>query len=151
MTNDFLAFAPVSAETAPVLADTAAVAEAIAVQAAPAVAPIVGIDPAEVLDDMMARVGVDGLAAALADASLLAQVDQHAAAVREALGKAGRSVDAAGLAAYARSVSAAATRMGRPVPAPGQAYVSGAAWLAAEWHLMRLVAVCMIAEAADLL
>jgi hypothetical protein len=41
--------------------------------------------------------------------------------------------------------------MGRPVPQPGYAYVSGSAWLAAEWHLMRLVAVCMIAESAGLL
>jgi hypothetical protein len=126
MTNEFLAFAPVSA--------------------APAA------DPARVLlDEMMARVGVDGLAAALGDAGLLAQVDQHAAAVRDALRHAGREVDAAGLAAYARSIVAAARRMGRPVPEPGHAYVSGTAWLAAEWHLMRLVAVCMIAESAGLL
>ncbi len=126
MTNEFLAFAPVSA--------------------APAA------DPARVLlDEMMARVGVDGLAAALGDAGLLAQVDQHAAAVRDALRHAGREVDAAGLAAYARSIVAAARRMGRPVPEPGHAYVSGPAWLSAEWHLMRLVAVCMIAESAGLL
>jgi len=125
MTNEFLAFAPVSA--------------------APA-------DPARaLLDDMMARVGVDGLAAALGDAGLLAQVDQHAAAVRDALHHAGREVDAEGLASYARSIAAAADRMGRPVPQPGHAYVSGSAWLAAEWHLMRLVAVCMIAESAGLL
>lgn len=125
MTNEFLAFAPISA--------------------APA-------DPARaLLDDMMARVGVDGLAAALGDAGLLAQVDQHAAAVRDALHHAGREVDAEGLASYARSIAAAADRMGRPVPQPGQAYVSGSAWLAAEWHLMRLVAVCMIAESAGLL
>lgn len=114
-------------------------------------API-AVDPArELLDDMMARVGVDGLAAALGDAGLLAQVDQHAAAVREALRHAGRAVDAEGLAAYARSIAAAADRMGRPVPEPGHAYLSGTAWLSAEWHLMRLVAVCMIAEAAGLL
>jgi len=126
MTNEFLAFAPVS---------TAAV-----------------VDPARaLLDEMMARVGVDGLAAALGDAGLLAQVDQHAAAVRDALRDAGRTVDAHGLAAYAKSIAAAADRMGRPVPQPGQAYVSGVAWLAAEWHLMRLVAVCMIAESAGLL
>jgi hypothetical protein len=125
MTNEFLAFAPISA--------------------APA-------DPARaLLDDMMARVGVDGLAAALGDAGLLAQVDQHAAAVRDALHHAGREVDAEGLASYARSIAAAAERMGRPVPQPGYAYVSGSAWLAAEWHLMRLVAVCMIAESAGLL
>jgi hypothetical protein len=126
MTNEFLAFAPISA--------------------APAV------DPARaLLDEMMARVGVDGLAAALGDPGLLAEVDQHAAAVREALEHAGRAVDAEGLAAYAKSVAAAAERMGRPVPQPGQAYVSGFAWLSAEWHLMRLVAVCMIAESAGLL
>ena len=126
MTNEFLAFAPVSA--------------------APAVCPARAL-----LDEMMARVGVDGLAAALGDAGLLAQVDQHAAAVRDALHHAGREVDADGLAAYARSIVAAARRMGRPVPEPGHAYVSGTAWLSAEWHLMRLVAVCMIAESAGLL
>jgi hypothetical protein len=125
MTNEFLAFAPVSAPAA---------------------------DPARaLLDEMMARVGVDGLAAALGDAGLLAQVDQHAAAVRDALRQAGRAVDAEGLAAYAKSIAAAAARMGRPVPRPGEAYVSGPAWLAAEWHLMRLVAVCMIAVSAGLL
>ncbi|GID92642.1 DUF6401 family natural product biosynthesis protein [Amorphoplanes digitatis] len=126
MKNEFLAFAPVS--TTPVADPNRAL-----------------------LDEMMARVGVDGLAAALGDAGLLAQVDQHAAAVRNALGQAGREVDAEGLAAYAKSISAAAARMGRPVPQPGQAYLSGSAWLSAEWHLMRLVAVCMIAESAGLL
>jgi uncharacterized protein DUF6401 len=126
MTNEFLAFAPVSTTAA--------------------------ADPARaLLDEMMARVGVDGLAAALGDAGLLAQVDQHAAAVRDALGQAGREVDANGLAAYAKSIVAAAKRMGRPLPEPGNAYISGTAWLAAEWHLMRLVAVCLIAESAGLL
>ena len=126
MTNEFLALAPTSAASA--------------------------VDPARaLLDEMMARVGVDGLAAALGDAGLLAQVDQHAAAVRDALRTAGRAVDAEGLAAYAKSIAAAADRMGRPVPQPGQAFVSGSAWLAAEWHLTRLVAVCMIAESAGLL
>ena len=127
MTNEFLAFAPIS--TAPA--------------AAPPAARVL-------LDEMMARVGVDGLAAALGDAGLLAQVDQHAAAVRDARHHAGREVDADGLASYARSIVAAAERMGRPVPQPGHADVSGTAWLAAEWHLMRLVAVCMIAESAGL-
>jgi hypothetical protein len=126
MTNEFVAFAPILAASA--------------------------VDPDRaLLDEMMARVGVDGLAAALADASLLAQVDQHAAAVRDALMEADREVDAEGLAAYAKSIVAAAARMGRPVPLPGEACLSGSAWLSAEWHLMRLVAVCLIAEAADLL
>ena len=126
MTNEFLALAPTSAASA--------------------------VDPARaLLDEMMARVGVDGLAAALGDAGLLAQVDQHAAAVRDALRTAGRAVDAEGLAAYAKSIAAAADRMGRPVPRPGHAHVSGSAGLTAEWPLMRLVAVCMIAESAGLL
>ncbi|MGX6603842.1 DUF6401 family natural product biosynthesis protein [Micromonosporaceae bacterium Da 78-11] len=128
MTNDFLAFAP-----------TAAAAALIT-------------DPATaLLDEMMARVGVDGLAAAFADPGLLAQVDQHAAAVRDALAGAGRDADAEGLAAYAKSIAAAATRVGRAIPAPGAAPTSCAAWHSGEWHLLRLVAVCMIAESAGLL
>jgi hypothetical protein len=141
MTNEFLAFAPISAalRPAPAGAENPSGSGGIA-------------DPDRaLLDEMMARVGVDGLAAAFGDAGLLAQLDQHAAAVRDALQEAGRAVDAPGLAAYARSIAAAAVRMGRPVPQPGHAYVSGSAWLSAEWHLMRLVAVCMIAESADLL
>ena len=131
MTNEFLAFAPVSASS-PVASEAATAARTL-------------------LDEMMARVGVDGLVAAHADAGLLAQVDQHAAAVRDALAHAGREVGAGGLAAYARSIAAAAHRMGRPIPEPGHAYVDGSAWLTAEWHLMRLVAVCMIAESTGLL
>src|SRR4051812_47182203 len=104
-----------------------------------------------ILDDLMARVGVDGLTAAFAQPALLAVLDQHGAAVREALRSAERALDAAGLAAYGRSVVAAANRMGRPVPEVGAAYVTTAQWLDAEWHLLRLVAVCMLAEAADLL
>jgi hypothetical protein len=126
MTNEFLATAPIPA--------------------APAAGPAHAL-----LDEMMARVGVDGLVAAHTDAGLLAQIDQHAAAVRDALEQAGRAVDAEGLAGYAKSIAAAAWRMGRPVPEPGHAYLSGTAWLAAEWHLLRLVAVCLIAESAGLL
>ena len=130
MTNEFLAFAPISA--------------------APADA-IITCPARTLLDEMMARVGVDGLVAAHADAGLLAQVDQHAAAVRESLHHAGREVDAEGLAAYAKSIAAAAVRMGRPLPEPGHAPMTGTAWLTAQWHLMRLVAVCLIAESSGLL
>jgi hypothetical protein len=130
MTNEFLAFAPISAPVPAVQAATPA---------------------HSLLDEMMARVGVDGLVAAHADPGLLALVDQHAAAVRDALAHAGREIGAEGLASYAKSIVAAAERMGRPVPQAGFAYESGSAWLAAEWHLLRLVAVCMIAESAELL
>jgi uncharacterized protein DUF6401 len=101
-----------------------------------------------VLDDLMARVGVDGLAEALAHPALLAAVDQHAAAVRESLRTAGRPVDAGSVSAYARSVMAAVERMGRRLPEPGEADL-GAGWLRAEWHLLRLLGVCALAEEAD--
>jgi hypothetical protein len=140
MTNEFLAFAPVSTDVFGAPSGVSSTAASLADVAARAL-----------LDEMMARVGVDGLVAAHADSGLLAQVDQHAAAVREALAHAGRPADAKGLASYAKSIAAAAERMGRPVPQPGGAYVSGSAWLAAEWHLLRLVAVCMIAESSGLL
>ena len=74
MTNENLAFAPISAAS-------------IAVPTDPATA---------VLDEMMARVGVDGLVAALADPGVLAVVDQHAAAVRDALPDARAGRGAAG-------------------------------------------------------
>jgi hypothetical protein len=128
MTNDFLAFAPSAALPGPVLdADTA------------------------LLDEMMARVGVDGLAAALTDPGVLAQVDQHAAAVRDALRDAGRRPNAAGLAAYAKSIEFAAARAGRRLPEPGEAHTTGAGWLSADWHQLRLVAVCAMADANGIL
>ena len=141
MTNEFRAFAPIS---------PAAVVAPVVSAAVPADVPA-AVSAYALLDEMMARVGVDGLVAAHTDAGLLAQIDQHAAAVRDALTHAGRAVDAEGLATYAKSIAAAAWRVGRPVPEPGHAYVSGTAWLAAEWHLLRRVAVCMIAESAGLL
>jgi len=123
MTNEFLAFA--------------AAAAPIAVPSDPATA---------VLDETMARVGVDGLIAAYTDPAVLALIDQHAAAVRDALAASGRSADADGLASYARSITFAARRAGRAVPAPGAAPRTPAAWLTADWHLLRLVAVCAIAD-----
>lgn len=103
------------------------------------------------LDEMMARVGVDGLTAAFAAPGLLATVDQHAAAVREAILEAGRRIDADSLAAYARSIVAGAVRMGRPLPEPGCAPTTVDGWANAGWSLLRLVAVCQIAESAGLL
>jgi hypothetical protein len=105
--------------------------------------PILSAHP--VLDDAMARVGVDGLAAALAHPALLAVVDQHATAVRESLRCAGRPVDADSVAGYARSVMAAAERMGRRLPEAGEADF-GPGWLHAEWHLLRLLGACALAE-----
>ncbi|MEU8660918.1 DUF6401 family natural product biosynthesis protein [Actinoplanes philippinensis] len=118
-------------------------------------APIAAVSAARsagaYLDEMMARVGVDGLTAAFAEPALLARLDQHAAAVRDALRDAGRATDAEGLAAYARSLAAGAVRMGRPLPDAGFAPMSGAEWLAAGFPLLRLAAICLIAESEGLL
>ena len=129
MTNEFLAFAPVQPA-----ADS----------------PIKDADTA-LLDEMMARVGVDGLIAAMSDVAVLAQIDQHAAAIRDALAEAGRRADRPGLAAYAKSIAFAARRAGRPLPAPGAAPICGPGWMAADWHHLRMVAVCAIADANGLL
>jgi hypothetical protein len=126
MTNEFLTFAPISA----------------LVPASPATG---------LLDEMMARVGVDGIVAALGDPGLLALVDQHVAAVRDALGSAGREADAEGLAGYARAIVAGARRTSRAIPSPGEAPAAPSEWKAADWHLLRLVAICMIAEENGLL
>jgi hypothetical protein len=100
-----------------------------------------------VLDDLMARVGVDGLTAAIANPGVLAAVDQHGAEIREAVRRSGRPLEAESLAGYATSIAAAVVRMGRELPEPGE--VAEYQWATAEWHLMRLVAVCAIAEEND--
>lgn len=99
-----------------------------------------------VLDDLMARIGVDGLTAALSHPGLLACVDQHATAVREAIRRSGRRISVQTLVSYATSVIAAVRRAGRELPAPGEAQLPGVDWEHAEWHLLRLVGVCAIAE-----
>jgi hypothetical protein len=99
----------------------------------------------QALDELMAWVGVDGLVAALAAPGLLAEIDQHAAAVRDAITAAGCAVDALSLSRYARSIAAAAQRMGYPLPEPS---LNGTDtyWTRAGWHLLRLVAVCALAD-----
>jgi hypothetical protein len=123
--------------------------------------PMTRTDAHTALDNLMAWVGVDGLVAALRSPGLLAQVDQHAAAVRDAIAASGRALDAVTLSGYARSVVAAAARMGRPVPVDvadtgnllpaGPAPVLAHEWARADWPLVRLVAVCAIAVESDAL
>nr|BFE65823.1 hypothetical protein GCM10020063_103490 [Dactylosporangium thailandense] len=96
------------------------------------------------LDQVMAMVGVDGLVEALAQPFLLAKVDQHAAAVRESLTAAGKRIGPLSLAAYARSVIAVHQRHGRPLPTPETVN-----WADADWTVLRLVAVCHLADDAD--
>jgi hypothetical protein len=104
---------------------------------------ITAIEAHDALDDLMAWIGVDGLVAALRSPGLLAEVDQHAAAVRDAVAAAGRELDALSLYRYARSVIAAAHRTGRELPGYGAS--DNATWTRAGWHVVRLVAVCAVA------
>jgi hypothetical protein len=99
-----------------------------------------------VLDQLMASVGIDGLVAAVHNPGLLAAVDQHATAIREAIRSSGRSVDVVSLAGYARSVLALLNRHGYSVPE-----ADAIDWDNANGHVLRLVAICSLAEAADLL
>jgi hypothetical protein len=96
------------------------------------------------LDQLMAAIGVDGLVAALSTPGLLAAVDQHAAAIRQSILAADRPLDEVSLAGYARSVLAVATRHGRELP--DVATLATMDWSRAEWFILRLVAVCSIAE-----
>jgi hypothetical protein len=102
--------------------------------------------PEAVLEDIMATVGVDGLVAAMGQPGLMAAVDQHAAAIRDSLAASGLPLAAAPLAGYASSVSAAAVRMGREVPAP-----ETTDWSKATWFQLRLMAVCALAISVEVL
>ncbi len=93
------------------------------------------------LDELMAWVGVDGLVAALRTPGLLAEIDQHTTAVRAAIAGAGCPLDALSLSRYARSIMAAAARSGQVLPEG-----SDADWTRAGWYLVRLVAVCAVAD-----
>jgi hypothetical protein len=99
-----------------------------------------------VLTALLSSVGWAGLAAAADRPGLLAAVDQHAAAVRAALGSGaddltGRPAIRPGLlAAYAEGVRDAATEHGwHPPAAPID-------WSEPDWVLTRLLAVCAIAR-----
>jgi hypothetical protein len=87
--------------------------------------------------------GDTGLAAATALPGLLAELDQHTAAVVDALCGGGRPLGPVALAGYASGVSDAATDLGWEVPD-----LDRLDWSCAEWAVVRLVAVCGIARTA---
>jgi hypothetical protein len=97
-----------------------------------------------VLDDLMAWVGVDGIVAAMRTPAVLAQLDQHMAAVRDELGQ---WLDyAPALAEYARVVHSTALAEGHVFPSPRQLD-----WTYAPDYVLRLVAVCALADTSDCL
>jgi hypothetical protein len=94
------------------------------------------------LDHLMARVGVDGLVAALRRPELMTLVNLHAAEVRDSVALDAISVEPVALADYAAEILADAMRAGHLMPVdPGEVE-----WQEAEWYLLRLVAVCEVAE-----
>ncbi len=94
------------------------------------------------LADLDRRVGIPGLAAVTRLPGLLAEVDQHAAALRDLLGDAGHPPSPIGLAGYADGLRDMAGDLGWQVPGP-----EAVDWARAPWLLVRLVAVCQLATA----
>jgi hypothetical protein len=95
------------------------------------------------LATLTATVGTAGLAAAAGNPGLLAEVDQHAAAVRDSLHGEHRPLSVAALAGYAEGVRAAALEHGRQPPA------TAVDWSQPDWLLTRMVAVCALARSLD--
>lgn len=94
------------------------------------------------LDQLRARIATSGMDAVRSRPALLAEVDQHAAAVREALTEAAGRISTVGLAAYADGVVDAAGGNGWQLPPDPD----GPEWSAPSWPLLRLLAVCVVAE-----
>jgi hypothetical protein len=99
------------------------------------------------LAQLWRRVAATGLEAMRSSPALLAEVDQHATAVREALISVSGRISAVALAAYADGVSDMAARDGWQLPTDA----GGPVWVAPPWPLVRLLAVCVVAEGALLL
>ncbi|MEV0561137.1 DUF6401 family natural product biosynthesis protein [Dactylosporangium sp. NPDC050588] len=93
------------------------------------------------LDRLDRRIGAAGLAAAAAIPGLLAQVDQHAAEVRELLGGNNRRPTLPALASYADGLLDGAADRGWCLP---QHDLVG--WVNADRVAIRLVAVCALAR-----
>lgn len=91
------------------------------------------------------RIGAPGMAAAAAVPGLLAEVDQHAAAVRDILtvGVSGPAKGVVLLAGYARGLLDQARDMGWSFGEPPR---SG--WSGIDWVTVRLMAVCDLANRA---
>lgn len=95
------------------------------------------------LTTLTAVVGTAGLAAAAVNPGLLAEVDQHAAAVRDSLHGDHRPLSVAALAGYAEGIHAAALEHGWQSP------TTMVDWSQPGWLLTRMLAVCALARSLD--
>jgi hypothetical protein len=108
------------------------------------ISPLVASAADVALERLQRLVGSAGFAAMSRCPGLLAEVDQHAAEVREALGEEPGQVPApVRLAAYADGVVDTAAGHGWQ---PDEAI--DADWPRASWPLVRLLAVCVLARPA---
>ncbi|GAA0737305.1 hypothetical protein Drose_35380 [Dactylosporangium roseum] len=98
------------------------------------------------LNGLMTWLGEAGLHAAASSAGLRAAVDQHAAAVRDALGDPERGPSVVALAGYATGVRDTLIEAEWQLPP-----VAELDWAKAEWPTLRLVAVCALARSAGYL
>ena len=93
------------------------------------------------LTGLLAWLGDAGLAAAAVVPGLLAEIDQHAAAVRDALGDPEPRPDSISLAGYASGVRDASSDAGWLMPD-----LDTVDWSTVDWPTLRLVAVCALAR-----
>ncbi len=95
------------------------------------------------LDRLHKRIGAAGLTAAAAIPGLSAQVDQHAAELRDLLGARGRRPTLTALASYADGLLDGAADRGWQPP-----WHEPTDWAGADVVAVRLVAVCGLARGA---
>ncbi|GGM15448.1 DUF6401 family natural product biosynthesis protein [Dactylosporangium sucinum] len=93
------------------------------------------------LNGLMTWLGEAGLRAAAESAGLRAAVDQHAAAIRDALGDPERGPGVVALAGYATGVRDALIEAEWQLPPTGELD-----WSRAEWPTLRLIAICSLAR-----
>jgi hypothetical protein len=94
------------------------------------------------LTSLQGQLGQDGLLAAASIPALLANIDQHAAAVRDTLATGEETPGMVALAGYADGLCDAAAQHGWQPP------IGKADWSGADWPLVRLMAVCALASDA---
>src|SRR5699024_6058353 len=93
------------------------------------------------LNGLMIWLGEPGLTAACQRVGLMSLIDQHAAAVRDALGDPADGLSAVSLAGYAAGVRDALIEAEWSVPA-----VADQDWSKPEWPTVRLLAICALAR-----
>ncbi|GAA1826124.1 hypothetical protein HC028_25590 [Planosporangium flavigriseum] len=93
----------------------------------------------ELLRLLIDEVGTPGAAAMRRMPRLLAEVDQHAAEVRDALGDGRTAPSTVALAGYTEGLIHAAEEAGWEFPASID-------WAVRDWRVVRLLAICLLAS-----